>query len=129
MMHRGATDEVCKSIILKSVFLTIMIAVIMVMAMPNWKEWVTGLAFGSFFGMLNFRLLALTLEKSVHKRPDKAQKYVMSQYCIRYILTAIVLFIGFKADYMEIIAVIIGILVIKMAVFVDTIVKQRVKSQ
>lgn len=128
MIQRGATDQICKSVLLKAAILTAIIAVLMVILLPSSKEWLTGLAFGSLFGMLNFKLLAVTLEKSVHKRPDKAQKYVMSQYCIRYILTAIVLFIGFKADYMEIIAVIIGILVIKMAVFVDTIVRERVKS-
>lgn len=124
-MGRGVTSDICKSIIVKTVALGILEAVIMIVFISNWKDWVTGLAFGTIFGILNFRLLALTLEKSVEKSPSKAQSYVMSRYFIRYILTAIVLFIGFKADYMEIIAVIIGLLSIKIIVFADNLYKPK----
>lgn len=123
MLNRGTTADICKSIFFKTIILAVLEAIIMIIFTSNWKDWVTGLLFGTIFGILNFRLLAVTLEKSVDKSPSKAQSYVMSRYFIRYILTAVVLFIGFKADYMEVVAVIVGILSIKIVIFVDNLYK------
>lgn len=87
-----------------------------VIFMKNPRPMVYGLVFGTIINMLNFRLLALTLEKSVTMPPSKAQVYVGSRYFVRYIIKGIVLFIGIKADYLNVIGVIIGLVVIKILI-------------
>ncbi|MCT4661758.1 MAG: ATP synthase subunit I [Tissierellales bacterium] len=117
----GCTKDICEDITKSSFFVTCVIAFCFAIAIKDWKPWVSGVFFGSMFSILNFRLLALTLEKAVNKGPRKARNYAMSRYTIRYMLTGIVLFIGFRAPYINVIAVIVGLLVVKLVIFVDQI--------
>ncbi|WP_243116557.1 ATP synthase subunit I [Marinisporobacter balticus] len=80
-----------------------------------------GLLFGTAISMLNFRVLALTLEKAVCMAPSKAQVYASSRYFIRFITNGIVIFISLKADYLNIIGVIIGLVMIKIIIFVQNL--------
>lgn len=123
--RNGDTWALCKSIISKAIIGTIVLAVCFLVLIDNWMPWVSGLFFGSIFGILNFRLLALTLEKSVSKSPKRIQVYVMSRYMVRYVLTGIVLFVGFKADYMNIIAVIVGMFLVKLAILIDQLIIKK----
>ncbi|WFD10603.1 ATP synthase subunit I [Tepidibacter hydrothermalis] len=82
------------------------------------KELLCGLAFGSIFSILNLRLLSLTLEKAVTMHPGNAQGYVLSRYIIRFILSAVVLAISFKAPYINAIGTIIGLLLPKITILI-----------
>ncbi|WP_099190049.1 ATP synthase subunit I [Tepidibacter mesophilus] len=82
------------------------------------KELLCGLAFGSIFSILNLRLLSLTLEKAITMHPGNAQGYVLSRYMIRFILTAMVLAISFKAPYINAIGTIIGLLLPKISILI-----------
>ncbi|QEK13224.1 ATP synthase subunit I [Crassaminicella thermophila] len=77
---------------------------------------ILGLVFGTFISMLNFRTLALTLEKAVCMAPRQAQVYASSRYFIRFIINGIVIFIGIKADYLNVVGVIIGLVMIKVVI-------------
>lgn len=68
---------------------------------------VNGLAFGSIYAILNFRLLALTIKKGVKMPPAKAQMYVSVNYFIRLALSALVIFIAIRADYINVLSAII----------------------
>lgn len=66
--------------------------------------------------MLNFRALALTLEKAVSMPSAKAQVYASSRYFIRFLTNGIVIFVSIRADYINVIGTIIGLIIIKLVV-------------
>jgi len=75
-----------------------------------------GLIFGTLISMLNFRALALTLEKAVTMPPGKAQVYTSSRYFIRFMTNGIVIFVSIKAGYINVLGTIIGLIIIKLVV-------------
>lgn len=75
-----------------------------------------GLLFGTLISMLNFRALALTLEKAVTLPPAKAQTYAGSRYFLRFLLNGLVIFVSIKADYINVIGTIIGLIIIKLVI-------------
>ena len=86
---------------------------------------VLGLAFGGLIGILNFVDLARTLERAVQMRMDKAKTFTAIKYFIRYITMVIVLFVSIKADYINVIGTIIGLLLIKFVVLATNLFNNR----
>ncbi|WZL73610.1 ATP synthase subunit I [Clostridiaceae bacterium 35-E11] len=80
-----------------------------------------GLVFGTLISMLNFRALALTLEKAVTMDPRRAQIYASSRYFTRFMVTGIVLFVSIKADYLNVLGTIIGLFLIKIVILVTNL--------
>ncbi len=78
--------------------------------------WAKGYIFGGLIGILNFMLLAKTMEKSVTMHPAKARSYASVHYFIRYAIVGVVIIIALKADYLNALAVIIGLLLIKFII-------------
>ncbi|MTI69024.1 MAG: ATP synthase subunit I [Firmicutes bacterium] len=117
----GATDSICKNITKKVIIIDAVLIVLFFILTKNPMHWVYGLLFSSFFNVLKFRILALNIEKAVNMSPRKAQVYVGANYFLRYILTAVIVVIAFKTEYFNPIAVIIGLLLIKMVILVDNI--------
>ncbi|WP_053954738.1 ATP synthase subunit I [Inediibacterium massiliense] len=85
------------------------------------QSMILGLVFGTAIGMLNFRALAITLEKAAFMDPRKAQVYTASQYYIRYLINGVVIFVSIRADYLHIIGVIIGLVMIKCVILVTNL--------
>lgn len=79
-------DEVTKGI---SIY-AIIIAVILSIVTKETIHSVLGVVFGSVIAILNFRLLALTMEKAVDLPPGKAQAYTASRYLVRMFIVAVV---------------------------------------
>ncbi len=96
--------------------LNLIIAGISYFIFDAWVPFLTGLLFGTIISLLNFRLLFLTLEKSVRMTPSRAQSFVTSRYLIRFLLTGFVLLISFKADYINVIGTIIGLISFKFII-------------
>lgn len=71
------------------------------------KALLYGIFFGSVFTVLNFRLLSLSIKKSVTLDPSKAMVYAGRNYIVRLVLTGIVLLVSVKADYINVIGTII----------------------
>jgi hypothetical protein len=88
-----------------------------------------GLAFGGLIGILNFVDLARTLERAVRMRMDKAKTFTALKYFIRYITMIIVLFVSIKADYINVIGTIIGLLLIKFVVLATNLFDNRDSQQ
>lgn len=78
--------------------------------------WAYGLIFGGSIGVLNFIELGKTLEKAVTMNPRRAQAYTASKYFIRYILTGVVLLVSLKANYINVLGTIIGLLLVKFVI-------------
>ncbi|MEW9123153.1 MAG: ATP synthase subunit I [Thermotaleaceae bacterium] len=74
------------------------------------------LIFGTLIGLLNFRNLALTLEKAVTMAPAQAQIYAGSRYFIRYFINGIVIFVSIKGEHLSVFGAILGLFIIKLVV-------------
>lgn len=77
---------------------------------------ILGLIFGTLISILNFRLLALSVEKSVELEPAQAQVYAASRYMIRYFIVGLVIYISLRAEYINALGTIIGLLTQKFVI-------------
>lgn len=119
-----STWELQKSIMRKVVI--VYIAAIPVMAVfCDFYRIFAGFTFGVIFSILNFRLLALTIERAVTMNPRKAAAYSLSRYFIRYFLAGLVIIVSLKSNYINTAGTIAGILLIKIIVLVNNIVDGR----
>lgn len=75
-----------------------------------------GLLFGSIMALLNFRLLSLTLEKAIKMEPSRAQIYAGSRYTLRFVITGVVIFVSIKADHINVLGTVIGIISLKLVI-------------
>jgi len=104
--------------IAKGVLITnIIIGLISWIILDQPRFFLNGLVLGASISILNFRLAAITLEKAVRFAPYKAQVYVTSRYMVRYFILGIVIYISLKANYINIIGTIIGIMSLRFVVF------------
>ncbi len=93
------------------------ISILGLIFLDNPKTFITGIVFGSLIAILNFRLLALTTEKAVKLPEDKARTYAASRYVIRYIISGLVIFVSLKAEHINALGTVIGLISIKPIVF------------
>ena len=91
-------------------------AILFVFLSHSPKELLIGLLFGSIIAMLNFKLLAISLQKTVTYPPTKAQIYSTSRYIIRITIIAVVLFVSAKSPHISIIGTAIGLLSTKFSI-------------
>lgn len=89
-------------------------------------KWAYGFTFGSLIGILNFMQLARTMEKAVKMNPGSAQAYASISYFIRFGIMAVVLIVSLKADYINALATVIGLLSIKFIILVSNIFGDKV---
>lgn len=82
---------------------------------------IMGLIFGSAISLLNFIELANTLTRAVGMPPDKAQTFTVVKYFIRYIVTAIVLYVSIVAPYINVLGTILGLIIIKIIILVTNL--------
>jgi hypothetical protein len=93
------------------------------------KRTAFGLLVGSVMGIVNFHLLAISLQKSVSFTPTKAQAYMVVQYIFRYILWFTVFYIALKRPDVNLLTTIIGMLTIKFVILVSNIFKVFPQNQ
>ncbi len=86
---------------------------------------VRGIAFSLIYSLLSFRLLELTIRKSVKMHPEAAKKYVFSQYSIRYLLTGVVVYISLTNPKINIVGTIIGLFILKIVIVLSSIVSKK----
>ena len=86
-----------------------------------------GIIFGSVIAILNFRLLALSLEKAVDLPPGKAQAYTGVRYMIRLTITAAALIVSIKNPNLHIIGTAIGLISTQVVIFVKTLITSKFK--
>lgn len=116
--------------VIKGMVIIDLIAAILIIFLSNSpKEMLTGLLFGSIIAMLNFRLLAISLQKSVTYPPTKAQIYSTSRYIIRMFIVGVVLFVSAKSPHINIIGTAIGLLSTKFAILGKSIVIDKLKRK
>ena len=88
-----------------------------------------GIIFGSVIAILNFRLLASSLEKAVDLPPGKAQAYTGVRYMIRLTITAAALIVSIKNPNLHIIGTAIGLISTQVVIFVKTLITSKFKRK
>jgi hypothetical protein len=110
------------------VFDLIVLAILLVTSAFN-KSMLLGLLFGTIIAVLNFRLLALTIEKSVSMPQSKAQVYSASRYILRMTIVGVVLLVSAKAPHINIIGVAIGLVSPKFVILARKLLIDKLKRK
>lgn len=110
------------------VFDLIVLAILLVTSAFN-KSMLLGLLFGTIIALLNFRLLALTIEKSVSMPQSKAQVYSASRYILRMTIVGVVLLVSAKAPHINIIGVAIGLVSPKFVILARKLLIDKLKRK
>ena len=113
--------ELVISIIKKAIIILAVLIVLSFIFFNEPMKWTYGYIFGGLIGILNFMLLARTMERAVEMPPHKAQGYATVNYFVRFAITGIVLIIAFKADYINPLAAVVGIVLIKLIILVSNL--------
>lgn len=93
------------------------------------KSMFIGILFGTIIAVLNFRLLALTIEKSVSMPQSKAQVYSASRYILRMTIVGVVLLVSAKAPHINIIGVAIGLVSPKFVILARKLLIDKLKRK
>lgn len=88
-----------------------------------------GVVFGSIIAVLNFRLLALTLEKAVDLPPGKAQVYTGVRYMIRLTIVAAALIVSVRNPNLNIIGTAVGLVSTQVVIFIKTLIISKFKRK
>ncbi|MGL5716036.1 MAG: ATP synthase subunit I [Paraclostridium sp.] len=114
----------------KGIIIFNLVALVLIFILSNSvKEMVTGLLFGSIISVLNFRLLAISLQKAVNYSVGKAQAYTSAQYTVRMFIITVVIFVSVKSPHISIIGTTIGLLSTKFAILGKTLVIDKLKRK
>ena len=122
---QGEVNNVTKDVI---VFDLIVLAILLVTSIFS-KSMLLGLLFGTIIAVLNFRLLALTIEKSVSMPQSKAQVYSASRYILRMTIVGVVLLVSAKAPHINIIGVAIGLVSPKFVILARKLLIDKLKRK
>ena len=113
--------ELVLSIVKKAIIILAILTIISFIFLDEPMRWAYGYIFGGLIGILNFLLLARTMEKAVEMPSHKAQGYATVNYFIRFAITGVVLIVALKADYINALAAVIGIVLIKLIILVTNL--------
>ncbi|MEG1311699.1 MAG: ATP synthase subunit I [Clostridium sp.] len=88
-----------------------------------------GIIFGSIIAVLNFRLLAISIEKAVTMPANKAQLYSSSNYTVRMMITGVVLIVSAKVSHLNVIGVALGLLSPQFVILSKTLLINKLKRK
>lgn len=127
-MHTKLQEEV--NYVTKGVIVYDLIVIILLLITSTFdKPMFLGLLFGTLIAILNFRLLAITINKSVTMPVSKAQIYSSAQYMMRMLITGVVIFVSVKAPYLHVIGVAIGLLSPKFVILAKALLIDKLKRK
>lgn len=127
-MHTKLQEEV--NYVTKGVIVYDLIVIILLLITSTFnKPMILGLLFGTMIAMLNFRLLAITINKSVTMPVSKAQIYSSAQYMMRMLITGVVIFVSVKAPHLNVIGVAIGLLSPKFVILAKALLIDKLKRK
>lgn len=106
--------------IVKRALVIFAVAVVAILIIANEpKPYIYGLLFGMIINILNFRLMSLSIKKAIKLNPGTAQKITVGNYLVRYLIYGIVLYIAAVADYIDLLAVVVGFFTVKLIIVSD----------
>lgn len=124
-------DEKIRTIIKRTIVLSLFIVGILLIVMENGKFYALGMFFGSSISVLSFILMAFSIKRSVQMNPKRAYGYSVKNYFIRYFIYAVVLTIAALADYLSFVTTALGLFIIKFVILSSAIydtIKRKVRK-
>jgi len=109
-------NKLQKDIAKFTIILFLLVSLASYLLLKNPTAFIVGLLFGTLIGVLNFMELGKTLKKAVTLRPQDASMYAAKKYFVRFVLTAVVLYVSVTAEHINIIGTITGLLLIKVVI-------------
>ncbi len=116
-------DVMEKNIFRRVIIISIFILLIMFIFIDNNEPIIKGYLFGLLVGMLTFKLLVNSSKKASNMNPASAETYAKRQYGIRMSIYFTVLLISALADYLNILATFLGLIMVKIVILISTILK------
>ena len=86
-----------------------------------------GFLLGGVYAVFNFYRLGKSIENMLNMPPAKAQTYMTGQYFLRLLTTGLVIFIGFKVDFINYFGIIIPLIFPKLTLFFCEIFRKEEK--
>ncbi|AFS77278.1 F-ATPase, F0 complex, subunit I AtpI [Gottschalkia acidurici 9a] len=108
------------TIVKRSIILVAIISGIILITFKDPKPYLYGIIFGSIINLLNFRLMYISTKKAMSLSFGGAQSHVTRNYFIRFTIYGIVILVASKADYINLITVILGFFIVKIVILADT---------
>jgi len=81
-------------------------------------KFMLGVLVGGVCSILNFKVLQLTLEKSIKMPPGKVPGYLYTRYMLRYLVTGVIIYIVIINPWINIIGVLLGLIVTKVSIYI-----------
>lgn len=103
------------------VILVLLLSGIFIFAFGEAKAIVLGLIFGSIISILSLKLLDNTIIKATNMSPSRATAYSTFHYFIRYIIYFVVLLVAAKAEYLNLLSTLGGLLTVKFVIIASTV--------
>lgn len=119
MIQIGNNNLDNNTLIKRSIYICGIISIGSVFFVGNYMNFILGLIFGEVFSILNFRLLHLTIQKSLKMSASKAQSYVTIRYLLRYVLMGIVIYVSINNPSINVLGTITGLLLLKFVIIVS----------
>lgn len=113
--------DILIKVLRRSVIIMIVILILSLFLLSDYKPFIYGLIFGVLIGLVAFKELYNTVNKSVYMHPEDAVSYSKKHYFIRYIMYFIVLSISALADYLYFPATLLGLVIPKITIYLSAI--------
>lgn len=111
-MNNHLVFKIGKRVAIISLFIIGIMAFVFKDPMPI----ISGYSFGTIISILALKLLHNTIDKAVDMTPSRASAYSMTHYMLRYVIYAVVLGSAALADYLNFLATLLGLLMVKFVI-------------
>lgn len=118
------SQKTVKIVSTRAIFTTFILAGMMFFLIENPRPYVLGLMVGSLAGVINFRLMAMSLSKSVKLSAKAATPVFSLTSLLRYLVYTLVLVLAVQTHAFNIVTVTMGFLIVKL-VIISSVVFQR----
>lgn len=112
-------------IIKKIIKLFLIVLLITFLLKQAYLEVFLGLLYGLLLNLINFLQLASTFKKALYMEPNSARVYAIFRYILRYSAMMVFLLIALKIPYINFVAVCMGLVIMKGAIFWDSFFKKQ----
>lgn len=93
------------------------------------KPFIIGVLFGTLISILNFRSMAITMERAVTMNSGSASAYATVMYFVRMLIYAAVLYVSIRAAYIHVLGTVIGLVIIKLVIYIENFIHLHSKKE
>lgn len=93
------------------------------------KPFIIGVLFGTLISILNFRSMAITMERAVTMNSGSASAYATVMYFVRMLIYAAVLYVSIRASYIHVLGTVIGLVIIKLVIYIENFIHLHSKKE